>query len=85
MVLSALTTTVPCVGTLVPVTDNVLPSTSVSLLNTLIIVAVSSDVVFVSSLATGASLTAFTVTSIVAVVLPPLPSLTVTVKLSFPL
>ena len=58
---------------LAPVTVRVSPSTSVSLPNTLILLtAVSSSVVIaVSSFATGASFTGFTVTAMVAVSVPP--------------
>ncbi len=53
------------------------PSTSESLVTTVTLPAVSSAVVSVSSMATGASLTAVTLTETVPVSVPPLPSLTV--------
>ncbi|KAF0811226.1 hypothetical protein IGB42_04309 [Andreprevotia sp. IGB-42] len=64
------------------------PSTSVSLPSrsaNLMVTGVPSLVVKWSATATGASLTGVTPTLTVMVSLPPLPSLTVTVKLSAPL
>ena len=61
---------------LICVTLNASPSTSLSLPRTSNVMAASSDVVMLSSTATGGSLTGSTLTVAVAVAVPPLPSLT---------
>ncbi len=68
------------------VTVRVSPSTSLSLVRTLPVAGVSSVTAVGPSLsATGASFTGFTPMLTVMVSVPPLPSSTMTVKLSLPL
>ena len=78
-----LTVTVPCAGSLPLVKVSGSPSTSKP--TTLPLTGVSSGVLTLVLGAVGASLTGVTVTVTVEVAVPPLPSLTVTVKLSPPL
>ncbi|PQJ68401.1 hypothetical protein BTO08_06010 [Photobacterium angustum] len=87
-----LTVTVPFVGFVDEVNVKLSPSTSVA--DSLPLTATSSSVstamslpngLLLSSTITGASLTGFTVTLTVIVSVPPLPSLTSTLKLSLPL
>ncbi|MNI85574.1 hypothetical protein D3C85_956970 [compost metagenome] len=59
------------------------PSTSLAVM--LPLTAVFCGVVIAGAVATGTSLTGLTVTEMLTVVVPPLPSLTVTVKVSVPL
>ena len=61
-------------GPMMPVTDSVSPSGSVSFARTAIVMAVSSGVVLVSFTATGPSFTLATITLTVAVALPFCPS-----------
>ena len=78
----------PCAVVKVPATTlSVSPSTSVSLAFrlTVEVKVESSFTVMASSTATGASFTGVTPMFTVLVVVPPLPSSTVTVKLSGPL
>ncbi|PQJ68399.1 hypothetical protein BTO08_05955 [Photobacterium angustum] len=88
---SVLTVTVPFVGFVDEVNVKLSPSTSVA--DSLPLTATSSSVLTVMSLPngsllsstiTGASLIGFTVTLTVIVSVPPLPSLTSTLKLSSP-
>ncbi len=67
MVPSPLTMALPCPGVLTATTFRDVVSTSPSLPTTLMMTAVSSEVVAVSSIATGASSTGATVTVTVAV------------------
>ena len=82
---SEFTTTVPCDGCVFPVTDRVSPSTSVSFVSTFPDTGVSSSVWAVSSLATGASFTGFTVIVTVAAFEFSSPSVATYVKVSVPL
>ena len=69
----------------ISVTVIVSPSTSTSLLNTsMILLVVPATTLVWSTLVSGASLTAVTLISTVASSRPPLPSLTMYVKLSVP-
>ncbi|TYC51579.1 hypothetical protein ETQ85_24215 [Zoogloea oleivorans] len=75
---SGLMVTVPLVGsTLAELTVRGSPSGSLSLPSTVKVTGVSSGVLLVSAMATGASLTAATLIVAVAVEVPPLPSLIV--------
>ena len=77
---SVLTVTVPCAGlfSVALVTVRLSPSTSLSFASTgMFVSGVLIGVLAMSSPATGASLTAATLTVTVVVELPPLPSLTV--------
>ena len=74
MVPSSVIAAAPLLVVLTAVTLSVSPSTSVSLSNTLMTMAVSSAVEAVSFVATGGSFTAVTVTSTVPVSVPPFPS-----------
>ena len=85
---SALMLTVPCAGlfSVAAVTVRPSPSTSLSLASTgMLVSGVLIGVLAMSSPATGASLTAPTLTVTVTVEVPPCPSLTVYVKLAGPL
>ena len=73
-VVPLLITATPLAGTVTAVTVSVSSSGSESLLSTVVVTGVFSDVVSVSSFATGASFTALTVIVTVAVSDPPLPS-----------
>ncbi|MNI36079.1 hypothetical protein D3C85_956960 [compost metagenome] len=76
-------TTVPCAGGVVTVKVSGSPSASVAVIFPF--AELSSLVVIAGAVATGASLVELTVTEMVTVVVPPLPSLIVTVKVSAPL
>ena len=73
-VLSPSITATPLDGLVTEVTVSVSPSTSESLASTSVVTGVSSDVVSVSSIATGTSLAAPTEIVTVAVSVPPLSS-----------
>ena len=86
LILSSSTFTVPWLGFVVDFIVSVSPSASLSFLSTSIVIAVSYSVVALSSFATGAVFCfSFTVTATCAFASPPLPSLIVYSKLSFPL
>ncbi len=76
-------TTLPCVGPATLLYVSVSPSTSVAV--TLPVTGVSSFVLLLESLATGASFTAVTVSVTVFVAESAVPSLALKVKLSEPL